>query len=224
MSRRAFVAAVALAACVAGTVTPAGAQQVRLEAAKKVASAAITRRVLALRELTTAVKSIARLSDADRTALSTQLQDQVNGLSSLNAQIQGDSDEATVKADAGRIVTDYRVYVLSIPKARSVVVSDIELNATDRLSKLADRLSNTIDQAGGKDTTKAKADLASLRSKLATATSTITPLPAALLALQPAGYPGNHTTLEQTRTSLRAGRAALAEAATLARQVIADLK
>ena len=55
-------------------------------------------------------------------------------------------------------------------------------------------------------------------------TPTVTPLPAALLALQPAGYPGNHTTLEQTRTSLRAGRAALAEAATLARQVIADLK
>jgi hypothetical protein len=189
-----------------------------------VASAAITRRVLALRELTTAVKSIVRLSDADRTALSTQLQDQVNGLSSLNAKIQGDNDEATVKADAGRIVTDYRVYVLSIPKARGVVVSDIELNAADRLTKLADRLSNSIDQAGGKDTTKAKTDLASLRAKLATATSTVTPLPAALLALQPAGYPGNRTTLEQTRTSLRTGRAALAEAATLVRQVIADLK
>jgi hypothetical protein len=189
-----------------------------------VAGAAITRRVLALRELTTAVKSIVRLSDADRSALSTQLQDQVNGLSSLNAKIQGDSDEATVKADAGRIVTDYRVYVLSIPKARSVVVSDIELNAADRLTKLADRLSNSIDQAGGKDTTKAKTDLASLRAKLAAATGTVTPLPAALLALQPAGYPGNRTTLEQTRTSLRTGRAALAEAATLARQVIADLK
>jgi hypothetical protein len=52
----------------------------------------------------------------------------------------------------------------------------------------------------------------------------VTPLPAALLALQPAGYPGNHTTLEQTRTSLRTGRAALADAAALARQVITDLK
>jgi hypothetical protein len=227
-----FLRALAVAAVVAATgvgpigvgAAPAGAQQVRLEASKKVASAAITRRVLALRELTTAAKSIARLSEADRSALATQLQDQVNGLSSLNAKIQGDNDEATVRADAGRIVTDYRVYVLTIPKARGVVVSDIELNAADRLTKLADRLANAIDQATGKDTTKAKTDLATLRAKLAAATSTVTPLPAVLLALQPAGYPGNHTSLEQTRTSLRTGRAALAEAATLARQVIADLK
>ena len=205
-------------------VAPAGAQQVRVEASKKVAAAAITRRVLALRELTTAAKSIVRLSDADRSALTTQLQDQVNGLSSLNAKIQGDTDEATVRADGGRIVTDYRVYVLTIPKARGVVVSDIELNAADRLTKLADRLAKAIDQATGKDTSKAKTDLASLRARLASATSTVTPLPAALLALQAAGYPANRTTLEQTRTSLRTGRAALAESATLARQLIADLK
>jgi type II secretory pathway pseudopilin PulG len=224
--RRVVAVAVVLAALVGPVgvrAAPAGAQQVRLEAAKKVASAAITRRVLALRQLTTAAKSIVRLSDADRSALTTQLQDQVNGLSSLNAKVQGDTDEATVRADAGRIVTDYRVYVLTIPKARGVVVSDIELIAADRLTKLADRLSNAIEQATGKDTTKAKTDLASLRTKVGAATSTVTPLPAALLGLQPAGYPANHTTLEQARASLRTGRAALAEGATVARQVIADL-
>ncbi|HEV7865286.1 MAG TPA: hypothetical protein VGR20_21500 [Acidimicrobiia bacterium] len=203
---------------------PAGAQQVRLEASKKVAAAAITRRVLALRELTTAAKSIVRLSEADRAALTTQLQDQVNGFTSLNAKIQGDTDEATVRADAQRIVSDYRVYVLTIPKARGVVVADIELNAADRLAKLADRLAAAIDQATGKDTTKAKADLASLRAKLQSVTNTVPPLPAGLLALQPAGYPGNRTTLEQTRASLRTGRMGLADAASLARAVIADLK
>jgi hypothetical protein len=201
----------------------AGAQQVRLEASKKVATAAITRRVLALRELSTAAKSIVRLSEADRAALATQLQDQINGLSSLNAKIQGDADEATVRADGQKIVNDYRVYALTIPKARGVVVSDIELNAADRLTKLADRLSNTI-AASNKDTTKAKADLASLRAKIASMTSTVSPLSPALLTLQAAGYPGNRTTLEQSRTSLRAGRAALTDAAVLARQVIADLK
>jgi hypothetical protein len=226
--RRALAVATVVAVTGAGPIgvgaAPAGAQQVRVEASKKVAAAAITRRVLALRELTTAAKSIVRLSEADRSALTTQLQDQVNGLSSLNAKIQGDTDEATVRADGGRIVTDYRVYVLTIPKARGVVVSDIELNAADRLTKLADRLAKAIDQATGKDTSKAKTDLASLRARLASATSTVTPLPAALLALQAAGYPANRTTLEQTRTSLRTGRAALAESATLARQLIADLK
>jgi len=226
--RRAVVVVAALAVGATGSVglgpRPAGAQQVRLDAAKQLATAAITRRVLALRELTTAAKAIVRLSDADRTALTSQLQDQVNGLTSLNAKIQGDGDLATVRADAGTIITDYHVYVLTIPKARGVVVSDIELTAEDRLSKLADRLQTMIDQASGKDTTKAKTDLAALRAKLTSVTTAVSPLPAALLALQPAGYPGNRTTLEQARATLRTGRQTLGDAATLARTVITDLK
>ena len=198
-------------------------QQVVLEARKRVAAAAITRRVLALQERLTAAKSIVRLSDADRTALTTQLQEQINGLTNLSARIQGDNDEATLRSDSQRIVTDYRVYVLTIPKARGVVVSDIELAAADRLTTLADRLSAAIDQAK-RDTTAAKSDLGTLRSKLTTVTGTVSPLPAALLALQPAGYPANHAVLEQARQSLRTGRSALADAASLARTVIADLK
>ena len=227
LARRAVVAGAAVAVGLTGSVgwqpAPAGAQQVRVEVAKRVASGAITRRVLGLRELETAAKAIVRLSDADRSALSGQLQDQINGLTSLNAKIQGDTDLPTVEADANKILTDYRVYVLTIPKARGVVVADIELTAGDRLTKLADRLQSTID-ASTKDTTKAKADLAALRAKLTAATGAVTPLPTGLLALQPAGYPGNRTTLEQARTALRTGRAGLADAAVLAKQVVADLK
>jgi hypothetical protein len=198
-------------------------QQVVLEARKRVATGAITRRVLALRERLTAAKSIVRLSDTDLSALTTQLQDQINGLTNLSARIQGDNDEATLRADSQRIVTDYRVYVLTIPKARCVVVADIELAAADRLTVLADRLKAAIDQAKG-DTTKAQTDLGLLRSKLTTVTGTVSPLSAGLLELEPAGYPANHAVLEQSRQSLRTGRAALADAASLARSVIADLK
>lgn len=201
-------------------------QQVVLEKARSAASAAITRRVLALRDLITAAKSITRLTDAERTTLTSQLQNQVNGLTTLNAKIQGDPDPATVRADASRIVTDYRVYVLTIPKARGIVAADIELNAADRLGKLADRLAMAIDQAGvkGKDTTAAQSGLTALQARLAAVTGSVTLLPAALLALVPAGYPANHPVLEQGRATLRTGRAGLADAASLARQVIADLK
>ena len=201
-------------------------QQVRLEAAKNVATGAITRRVLALRDLITAAKAIIRLPDADRGALTTQLQDQINGLTTLNVKIQADGDPATVRTDASHIVTDYRVYVLTIPKVRAVVAADIELNAADRLTKLADRLAKTVDEAAakGKDVARAQADLGSLRTRLGALTGSVSPLPTALLALQTSGYPGNHAVLEQGRTTLRTGRAGLADAAVLARHVIADLK
>lgn len=201
-------------------------QQVRLEAAKSVATAAITRRLLALRDLVTAAKSLSRVSEAERAALTDQLQEQIDGLTTLNAKIQGAGDPATVRADASRIVTDFRVYVLTVPKSRGVLATDIELIAAERLSRLAGRLSTTIDQmnAKGKDTAKAQEDLTALRARLAAVTGSVTAVPGGLLALQPSGYPGNHGALEQGRATLRTGRAGLADGASLARQVIADLK
>lgn len=225
--RRVLVALASLAVGLTGLVAvgppPAGAQQARLEVARRAATAAITRRVLALRELTTGANSIIRLSEANRAALTTQIQAQITALSNLNAKIQGDTDEATLRADAQKIVDDFRVYVLTIPKARSVVASDIELNAVDRLTRLSDRLAQTI-EASKKDTAAADADLAALRAKLASVTSAVSPLAAGLLALQPAGYPANRSTLDQTRAALRTSRTALADATALARRVIADLK
>ena len=198
-------------------------QQVVLEARKRVATGAITRRMLALRERLTVTESIAQLGEAHRAALTTQLQEQINGLTSLSARIQGDTDEATLRADAQRIVTDYRVYVLTIPKARGVMVADIELAAADRFTKLADRLATAIGQVKG-DTSDTQEDLAQMRGKLAAVTAAVPPIPAELLALQPSGYPSNQAVLEQARQSLRTGRTDLADASILARRVIVDLK
>jgi hypothetical protein len=198
-------------------------QQVVLEARKRAATGAVTRRVLALRERLTAAESIVQLGEDHRAALTTQLQEQINGLTGLGARIQGDNDEATLRADAQRIVTDFRVYVLTIPKARGVMLADIELAATDRFTKLADRLATAIVEAR-RDTTDTQEDLAQMRAKLGAVTAAVPPIPAELLALQPAGYPANHTVLEQARQSLRTGRTDLADASVLARRLIADLK
>ena len=198
-------------------------QQVVVDARKRVATGAITRRVLALRERLKAAESITRLGEEQRAALTTQLQEQINGLTGLGARIQGDNDEATLRADAQRIVTEYRVYVLTIPKSRGVMLADIELAAADRFSNLADRLATAIDQARG-DTTNTREDLAQMRNKVAAVTAAVPPIPAELLALQPAGYPANHAVLQHARQSLRTGRADLADASILARRVIVDLE
>jgi hypothetical protein len=198
-------------------------QQVVLEARKRAAANAITRRILALRERLTAAGSMVQLGEEHRAELTTQLQEQINGLTGLGARIQGDNDEATLRADAQRIATDFRVYVLTIPKARGVMVADIELAAADRFTRLADRLATAIGQAE-RDTSDTQEDLAQMRGKLAAVTAAVPPIPAELLALQPAGYPANHAVLDQARQSLRTGRTDLADASILARRVIADLE
>ena len=198
-------------------------QQVVPEARKRAATGAITRRILALRERLSVAGSIVQLDEDHRAALTTQLQEQINGLTGLSARIQGDNDEATLRADVGRIVTDYRVYVLTIPKARGVMVADIELAAAERFTTLADRLATAVGQAKG-ETADTEEDLAQVRAKLAAVTAAVPLIPAELLALQPAGYPANHGVLEQARQALRTGRTDLADASILARRVIADLK
>lgn len=209
----------------AGRPAPAAAQpQTRLEAVKRSATAAVTRRVLALRALTTPVEAMTSVAESDRAELTAQLQEQVNGLTALTARIQGASDETAVRAAAQQSITDYRVYALTIPKVRGVVVADLELHAADRLGELADRLAATIDERQGEDTTRAGTDLAALRARLAAVTDAVSVLPAGLVALDAAGYPDNRAVLEETRQALRTGRANLADAASLARTVIADLE
>ena len=198
-------------------------QQVVAEGRKRAAIGAITRRMLALRERLSAAESITQLSEEHRAALNTQLQEQINGLTGLSARIQGNNDEALLRADAQRIVTDYRVYVLTIPKARGVMVADIELTAADRFTKLADRLASAIDQAK-RHTTGTREDLAQMRNKVAAVTAAVPPIPAELLGLQPAGYPATQAVLDNARQTLRAGRGDLADASVLARRVIVDLK
>ena len=198
----------------------------RLEAAKAVASGAATRRLLALRTLAAFAEGISRIGERDRGTRTDQLQSQVDGLTTLNAKIQGAVDPATIRADASRMVTDYRVYALTIPKARGIFATDLELRAAHRFLMLADRLNATVSQAQakGKDTAKPVADLTSLRNSIAAVSDAVSPLPAALLALQPSGYPGTQGVLEQARLALRTGRARLADAARLVRQLIVALK
>jgi hypothetical protein len=198
-------------------------QQVALEARRRAATGAVTRRLLALGERLSVAASMVHLGEDHRATLTTQLQEQIDGLTGLGARIQGDNDEAALRDDAQRIVSDFRVYVLTIPRARGVMVADIELAAADRFGKLAVRLATAIGQSKG-DTTDARADLAQMRGKATAVAAAVPAIAAQLLALRPAGFPANRAVLDQARQSLRTGRADLADASVLARRVIAGLQ
>lgn len=201
-----------------------GSPQARLEASRRAAGTAVTRRILALGDLTALSGTALHLTDAHRRTLGSQLSAQVDGLTVLGARIGGDSDAAAVRSDALKVINDYRVYVLTVPRTRALIVADVELAAVAWLTNVADRLGAAADRVAGKDMTGARADLAALRAKLTAVTAGVVPLPAALLALEPSGYPGNRPTLDAARAALATGRADLGDAAALARSVLADLK
>jgi hypothetical protein len=224
MSRRRALAALTAVALIVATGT-AGALD-RLEAGKRVGRTAIDRRIAALSAATVRVQQMPMGITADEMQLKAQLQAQTEGLTALQGKIDQETSEAALRADLVSIVQDYRVFVLTVPKSRGVVIADIEEIAAKRLDELGKRLQAAIDAATakGKDMTKAKADLDALRTEVAAVQSAVGPVPGSLLALQPAGYPGNRTTLESARVTLRAQRASLRDAVDLARQVVMDLR
>jgi hypothetical protein len=187
---------------------------------------AIARRLDTLARLAPRARDNRYLSDAHRAALVDLIASQTGGLTALDAKIQADTDLETLKADVKSIVTDYRVYLLTVSKAHLVIGADTELAAAAKLDEVAARLQTKIDAAtaAGKDVTAAQGHLDTMKAKVGDIRAAASSVPDAVLALVPQDYPGNKPALEAGQASLKTGRAATQAAREVARQVVADLK
>ena len=187
---------------------------------------AISRRLQTLARLTSRVHDNRYLSDAHRAALTDLFAAQTRGLTALDAKIQADTDLETLKADVKSIVTDYRVYLLTVPKTHLVIGADTELAAAAKLDQVAARLQTKIDAAAaaGKDVTAAQGHLDAMKAKVGEVRAAASGVPDSVLPLVPQDYPGNKPALEAAQTSLKTGRSSLQSARELARQVVTDLK
>jgi hypothetical protein len=216
------------ATALAQTRAPVAEQGARrdVNAIKARAHEAIERRLETLARLAQRVQENRHLTDAHRTALADLIESQTRGLTALDATIQADADPETLKADVKSIVTDYRVYLLTVPKVHLVIGADTELAAAGKLDEAASRLQGKIDEAAaaGKDVAAAQRHLDEMKAKTGEARDAAGGVPDSVLPLVPQDYPGNKPVLEAAQASLKTGRAALHEARLLARAVVADLK
>ncbi len=223
----AWVMALVLAA---GSPVLAQQERERLETLRPRGLTEIDRRLATLTEATSRVNGAERITAEHKTQLIDQLKAQQAGLSALRTKVTGDRRLATLRADLAKVVNDYRVYVLTVPRTRGVAAADIVLAALDRMGELSERLGAAVDSAeieGAEDEDvkeTAVANLESLRAKVGQTRVKIESLAATLLALQPASYPANRPTLEAARSDLRDARAALKGAVSLARQIATALK
>src|SRR2546430_1877315 len=156
-----------------------------LAAAKKVVPARIDGRLAALRAFDVAIGAAKRLSSGHRSTLTGLVASDRSGLAALRTKVAGETTAAAVKADDQSMVNDYRIYLLVEPKVRLTIAADLETAAVAELRETADKLAAAIAAAkqNGKDTTKAEADLADMRSQTDAADHAIAGNADALLAL-----------------------------------------
>lgn len=201
-------------------------QSERLEKLRTRAIAEIDRRLKSLTGLTEKINAIKRLTAEQKSALTSSIQEQINSLTSLKTKIQSDSDLETLKADAKSIVDSYRIYLLYIPKIHILTVADAELNYADKLTELAFKLENRLNEkkANGQDVSSWVTLLTQMKSKISEGKSQAQSAFDAVLNLKPEDYPGNKSTLESARQTLQKARQSLQEARRLASQIIGGIK
>ncbi len=188
----------------------------------------IDRRLTVLGRLATRVSDSPTLTDADRAALSSQISSTQSGLTALRNTIDHETDVTALKADIRNIATDYRVYVLVVPKTVEVIAADRLQAGYTRFENVEQRLANAIAaaKAAGKDVTQAQADYDAMASKVDEAESLLTPVVGSIINMTPADWNTGTAgpALKSARGTLLQVRGLFTGAHPDARACVADLR
>jgi hypothetical protein len=191
-----------------------------LSEAKRAVTARIDARLVALRAMTEAVNQAKRLTAAHRTELTNLLTATTAGLTALKSEVAAETTVAEVRADASRMIDDYRVYLLVAPKVHLTRALDIEAASIEALRKAYDKLTVAVAAAkqAGKDVGDADAKLADLSKQLDAAGSTIAGKAETLLAIKPG------PDAEAIKAAVKPIRESVKSARTSLRTAVADAK
>lgn len=188
--------------------------------------AAIDVRLPALAAARTALSSNEHVTDDHQATLAADLDETAGRLRVLADLIKADTDPAALRDHCRSIFEDNRVFALVLPRVRLVVGADTATDAGDRLTDVAGKLADAIEQAeaAGGDVSQAKLDLDMMKAHIASGLAAAGSVPPAVLGLTPADWNADHEVLTPARQSLREARAALLVARDLALKIRQELR
>ena len=227
--RRLRAAVVALVVAAGAVLVPAdlaGAQSGGVDAARKTCDAAVAKRLTSLGTVKKNLDASPAVASPNRAALDSQTDAAVTGLTALKTTIDADTDLAKLRTDCRRVVSDYHVYALLVPRVELVRAAARVQAAAGTLKHLAGLLQARVDAAKARnfDVASAQGYVTDLGLKVDAATKAAAGVPAAVLPLDAAGFPGNRPALAAARASVDAARGALKGAIAAAGSAIAAIK
>lgn len=202
------------------------AQKQGIESIKNKASREIDRRISALNNLITRINNNQKLTTDEKSSLSAQAQSEISGLISLKSRIASGTDLATLRTDVKSIINEYRVYALIMPKTGIIYSADLILSHVTSLNNIYSKLQARIQtaQQKGKDVTSLQNSLNDMKTKLDDAQKQAQAAKAAVLILEPNGYPANKTQLLSSRADLKTAREDLVAAKKDANAILQGLR
>lgn len=198
---------------------------IKLQNLKTRAQTEIKRRIASLTELVNHILSIKRLSDSQKSTLTSGIQTEMASLTALLTKINADTDAQALRADVKSIVDSYRVYLLYIPQVQIILAANKLLDAQSTLNSLVAKLQSRIAEVGkSKDITGLTVLLTDMQAKLADAQTKAQGAITTVQGLQPTDYPGNKGSLQAGRTLLQAANQDLKTARQDAEKIVQGLR
>lgn len=129
-----------------------------LDEIKRRALAAIDKRLAALSRMSAKVSSNGHVTESHASTLQRHYADASDGLTGLAREIEAAETREELRELIGKIATDYRVYLVILPKSHEVIVSDTMGDAVDRMTGVSGTLLEAIERAeeAGYDMTDAR--------------------------------------------------------------------
>lgn len=186
----------------------------------------IDRRVASLGKLIERLSQMKKLSSTQIDEYKAQIQENIDGLTSLRAKIAADTDLTTLQTDVKSIVSGYRIYAFFIQYINLNAAYDRSYTVYTNMSTVYGKLSQRIDEAktSGEDTTELSTLLSSMNTKLNAAKTLLDEGSVELEGLTYAGYPDNKSTLTDAKSKLKTIHLDLKAAHQDGRKIIQGLK
>lgn len=143
-------------------------EDLKIKSTKDKAIRLIENRVATLNKLLSRVSDDKNLQDTDKIGIIGDIQNAIKGLNDLKAKIDADSSAADVKADAQKILTDYKIYTVFEPKIRILVSINNLIGFSKKVADLTPRIQNLIDilKAQEQDVASLQASLDDINAQL----------------------------------------------------------
>jgi hypothetical protein len=186
----------------------------------------ITARITSLNSLVTKVNAAKKLSTSQKSGLTTGMQSEVTGLTTLKTTLDAETTVAGAKTDFQNIFAQHYIYAFFLPRTERIIAADNENDAAALLTSLVPKLQAYIAQAqtAGKDVTALNASLADMQKNVTAASTQSASVISTLTPLTASGYPGNKTTVTNASATIKTARTALEAARADAKSIIAGLK
>ncbi len=207
----------------AQTSTPAATIK-NLTTIKSIADKEITRRITSLNNLITRISQMSKLQTESKNALIGSANSQISELTNLKTQIDAESNAEALKAERKSILTQYRIYMLFIPKVHILAAGDRISEITDIYEALSVKLQTKINELkiNGTDTTKLQNALIDMNQKYTEARVQIQNAQALVTPLVPDN--GDPSKMNGNKYALEAAWKAIKQAMSDLKDARADLR